>query len=236
MNSKPNILKLLIEALLIVLSILLAFAIEAWWAERKERIEERKLLVNLKADFIKNDGLLHNSIERFTMTLENAQQLMDYINPGEPAQLEVLADSVLFRHLLWHTYDPVVGTLNSAIASGHISLIENESLRTELSEWQDLVDDMKESEKIDIDIMTRINEEIFHYVSSRTVAYHMGNELMLRESTAQTDYFKLQRSLYLENLLANRIGEMSVTIGEAKDVLNSINRINELLEAELNDN
>ncbi len=235
MNSRIKGLQLLAEGLLIVFSILLAFAIESWWAERKERIEEEKLLVNLQIDFTKNKRLLENSIDRFTMTIENSQLIMDFIRPGEIPTEEILADSILFKHLLWHTYDPVIGTLNSAIASGHISLIENERLRTELAEWEDLVEDMKESERIDIDFMTRINEEIFRYVPTRTMAYLMGNSIMLRESTARTDYKKLKSSLYLENLLANRIGEMSVTLGEAGNVMISLDIILSLLDEELND-
>ena len=98
-----------------------------------------------------------------------------------------------------------------------------------------MVEDMKESERIDIDIMTRINEEIFRYVPTRTMAYRMGNSIMLRESTARTDYKKLKSSLYLENLLANRIGEMSVTLGEAGNVMISLDIILSLLDEELND-
>lgn len=232
-NSKP--LRFLAEGLLIIFSILLAFAIESWWAERKERLEEQKLLANLQTDFQKNKELLEYSIERFRFTLENAQQIMDYLHPGEEPAVEILADSILFKHLLWHTYNPIVGTLHSAIASGHISLIENELLRTELAEWEDLVEDMKESERIDIDIMTRINEEIFRYVPTRTLAYRMGNKMMLRESTAKTDYKRLQSSIYLENLLANRIGEMSVTLGEANNVMISLDRILALLNEGLED-
>jgi hypothetical protein len=233
MKSNNKLLKILAEGILIVFSILLAFAIQAWWDERKERIEEHKLLVNRQTDFTKNKELLESSIGRFTMTIKNSQRFMDYIQPGQPPSERQLADSVLFKHLLWHTYDPIVGTLNSAIASGHISLIENEGLRTELAEWQDLVEDMKESERIDIDIMTRINEEIFRYVPTRTMAYRAGNDFMLRESTATTDYLKLQSSLYLENLLGNRIGEMSVTLNEADKVMTSLTRIIEMLENEL---
>ena len=94
---------------------------------------------------------------------------------------------------------------------------------------------LKESENIDIDIMTRINEEIFRYVPTRTMAFRMGNNDMMRESTALVDYNRLQSSLYLENLLANRIGEMSFTIIEAKAVMSSLQRILVLLESELNE-
>ncbi len=39
------------EGVAIVVSILLAFSIEAWWAERQERAEERGLLESLYVEF-----------------------------------------------------------------------------------------------------------------------------------------------------------------------------------------
>lgn len=37
-----------IEAVIIVLSILFAFAIDAWWDERKERTEEHEILAEIE--------------------------------------------------------------------------------------------------------------------------------------------------------------------------------------------
>ncbi len=39
--------RLLAEGAAIVVSILLAFGIDAWWDDRQERIEERKILLGL---------------------------------------------------------------------------------------------------------------------------------------------------------------------------------------------
>ena len=42
----------MVEGLVIVLSILLAFAIDAWWDERQERIEEGEILHGLNQEFL----------------------------------------------------------------------------------------------------------------------------------------------------------------------------------------
>ena len=42
--------RLFAEGAAIVISILLAFAIEAWWDDRKDRIKEEELLVSLAAE------------------------------------------------------------------------------------------------------------------------------------------------------------------------------------------
>jgi hypothetical protein len=234
MFSKERIIKLLAEGVLIVISILLAFSIEAWWDIRKEDKEEQKLLFNLQKDFTKNKELLDYAIYRYETSIKNTQALMDYLKPGIKIPNEaIIPDSLLFNLVFWYTYDPVVGTLNSAIASGRISLIENENLRVELALWEDLVRDMKESENVELDILTRINDQMFRHIPIRTMAYRSGNSIMLRESTAKIDYQSIMGSLYFENLIGNRIGEMSNTLSEAKTVGSSLDRILQYLEEEL---
>ena len=46
--------RLPIEAAAIVVSILLAFAIDAWWNEQQERAEEREVLESLYVEFEAN--------------------------------------------------------------------------------------------------------------------------------------------------------------------------------------
>lgn len=233
MIRKVKIGKYLAEGILIVVSILLAFSIEAWWEFRKVSTEEKKLLQNLHADFTQNRQLLDVAITHHEGTMTNCQELMDMIHPRQSNKGVMVPDSLLFRALLWHTYDPVVGTLNSAISSGRISLIQSDELRTELAIWEDLVRDMKESEEVDYEIMTKVNEEVFHYMPVRSYAYRQGATPMLRESTASPDYERFLGSLYVENLLANRVGEMSIMIREAEWVSESLDRILSLLDNEL---
>ncbi|MFC1531282.1 hypothetical protein ACFL5T_03470 [Gemmatimonadota bacterium] len=49
-SNKPW-LQILAEGTAIMLSILLAFGIEAWWAERGERLEEREVMHGLATEF-----------------------------------------------------------------------------------------------------------------------------------------------------------------------------------------
>ena len=43
---------IIVEAVAIVVSILLAFAIDAWWAEKKEQDVEHVALLALRSDFV----------------------------------------------------------------------------------------------------------------------------------------------------------------------------------------
>jgi hypothetical protein len=50
---------LLTEAVLIVASILLAFTLDSWWDERKERVEETEILQGLQEEFLQNRATLN---------------------------------------------------------------------------------------------------------------------------------------------------------------------------------
>ena len=50
--------RILAEGGAIVVSILLALSIEAWWADRQDRAEEQGILLGLKSEFEQNLGLI----------------------------------------------------------------------------------------------------------------------------------------------------------------------------------
>lgn len=58
--NRPTIpwLRIFGEGIVIVVSILLAFGIEAWWQGRHERSDERQVLESLQQDFQENRVLL----------------------------------------------------------------------------------------------------------------------------------------------------------------------------------
>ena len=68
--------RLSIEAAAIVASILLAFAIDAWWEERALRIEEQQVLQGLREEFFSvHDVLSQHRSEH----LKDLQKLEDFL-------------------------------------------------------------------------------------------------------------------------------------------------------------
>ena len=45
---------------MIVVSILVAFSIDAWWQERQDRVEEKRILNALRDEFLVNAGKIPN--------------------------------------------------------------------------------------------------------------------------------------------------------------------------------
>ena len=63
--------RLAVEAFVIVASILLAFAIDAWWTRYQESIEEQELLTGLRAEFLVNQELVAKKISVLQTAQEN---------------------------------------------------------------------------------------------------------------------------------------------------------------------
>lgn len=219
--------------MLIVVSILLAFAIDAWWDGRGLQRQEQDLLVGLQAEFQRNRELLAGNRAQHARHRDATVAFLARSTPAGDPRPEPIDDQVLIDLLSWATYDPLMGTLGSAVQSGQLGLISNQELRIELATWRDLVEDLNEAERVEQDLVTRLAEGAYLYVPFRSVVHRLGNELVERTSTAEADWVGLLRSLEMENLATNRLAEEIFLLGDLRNVETALERILVLLDQEL---
>jgi len=124
------------EGTAIVVSILLAFSIQAWWDERQNIEDEQVILVALVDEFKEKKSILkirrvfNQEILESTETLIRASVESD----------SILTAAELDRHLAilwWYNIEdqweaPILDTL---ISGGHLTTISNPELRINLAEW-----------------------------------------------------------------------------------------------------
>ena len=122
-------LRITAEGVAIVVSILLAFSIEAWWQARNEAAEERELLQALLDDFqatkeeIQNWRAFHLAVEESTKALVVATT---YRNPSEiPPDLRKLITNITWFDNESHF---TTGALNSIVNGGDLPRIQNSRL------------------------------------------------------------------------------------------------------------
>jgi hypothetical protein len=125
------------EGAAIVVSILLAFAIEAWWAERLERSDEELQLERLRVEFSTNieridarvfeEGILDATANVYGLIEEGRNQGVDVIEV--PA---VLIGMMLFAP----TFDADTPILSGLVRSGGLQVIENERVLSLISVWE----------------------------------------------------------------------------------------------------
>lgn len=137
-----------VEGVVIVASILLAFGIDAWWANVQERKEEALVLRALETEFRKNLAELqsvHGVHARYAQELGELVSRLDSQPDG--SSLEA-SDSELRPLISFRTADPATGTLSTLLASGRIDLIQNEELQHALAAWPAVVEDVAEDERL----------------------------------------------------------------------------------------
>ncbi len=139
--------RLSVEGAAIVMSILLAFAIDAWWDNRHERIEERRILESLKAEFLSNAELIPSFIEGHRRSAEYTWALLDAMKAAEPGST-IRYPAAKFQVLGHSSTDPQRGALDAILQSGELRYVTNPAIRERLAAWPRLVVDATENEDL----------------------------------------------------------------------------------------
>jgi hypothetical protein len=133
-----------VEAAAIVVSILLAFAIDAWWTEKKESDVEYVALQALRSDFVSS----REQMVVVLQSLEYARKDFARFQSAAPAELvDINPDAIrqiisgLIRN---HTFDPVTATLDALANDGRLGLISDAQLLKRLSRWRSELDNIED--------------------------------------------------------------------------------------------
>jgi hypothetical protein len=170
-----------LELFVVIFGILIAFAVDAAWDRRSERIEERETLLALDSNFRNSIELLEErwliihekaveATNALIWTLQGGSEwpgpledltLDDYINrfvipvtdrPADPSTWMVMVpDSLLGLTLITPTYDPTLSSLDALLASGRLNLISNRELSDALAAFPSLLADASDEERMSRD-------------------------------------------------------------------------------------
>ena len=142
--EESNSRSLLADGGVIVISILLAFAIEAWWESRQEDEAAHWLIQRLVSDFEKIRADLD-------VAMADHQRAMDAIvSLGEHrGEFEATADTrrQLFDVFVgFRTFNPGAGSVEVFLNSDASRMIENRPLADLLIRWPSVLEEMREDE------------------------------------------------------------------------------------------
>jgi hypothetical protein len=138
--------RLSVEAAAIVASILLAFAIDAWWAEQQDRRAEIEILSRLHKEFTLNrDGIgaMGTQSRVQVASVELFRLLEANSNRDEPL---VIQNALINQSTITPTVDPVTPVLDGLILSGRLDVIRDEDVLIAITNWQRWVKNVAEFE------------------------------------------------------------------------------------------
>ena len=238
------------EILLVVLGILIALQINNWNTQRIERNQERQILLQLQKEYQDNkQQLLHKISLRNTMST-SAKKLLTYYELGlDKLNIDSL-DSYLVYTFLRPTLDPALGVTNELTNSGKLYLIENEQLRTLISNWAGkYVSELKEEE---FHLVSIVNEHftflLQHYQIRRSFEQMFSSEInkaiffedvqlaqrSFKKTRVKEDASKLFANDDFADYMASLVFFIVSVNAQSEAVLIKIDEILLLIEQELN--
>lgn len=221
------------EVVVVVLSILIAFGLDAWWDETLERRDERELLTNLVREFRDNESRLTVRLANHQQLAAAADELAGRLSSARGRRTAV-PDSLLLSLLITPTFDPTLGTLEEAQSSGRTRLIRNAELRARLGAWTGLWRDAREEERLAWEL---VQDQMYPVIANTTDVSDLM-ELGGRWLTGQLpeDVGSAEREVSATPALVNYAKHRWVrsrrAVIELSELSEELRRIIELLEAE----
>lgn len=229
--------RLLAEAALIVLSILLAFGIEAWWAGRGERAAEAEAIAGLRSDFAENLRRLEEARTSHAEIRASALRLLAMTGP-EAIQTapDLVMDTLVMDLIGGPKVFPVSTTQDALVASGRIGVLESVALRRELATWSAAIANLQEAEREGfVQMDQRLLPFLWDYVPIVTLDLNVlprYEGVPVERSRFTRRYVELLRSRRFENAVEERMNSSINTLERFDEAQASAFRVMELLGPE----
>ena len=214
--------RIAVEATAIVGSILLAFAIDAWWEDRQIRIDEQQVLLGLSAEFVTNHEVLSRELASHLKDLQSLEDILLLIEGSQSDDAKSIAMAALSEMQSPKTTDLGSGTLNALLNSGRVEILRSRKLRTQLTAWEgvigEVLDDQNNNAKMAFEIY------LPYFVSGNYSLYGIwrsseGSEAIKRMSEDPRFRHLVEIRLGFKEHLT---GELETAIAAAEEILAEI--------------
>ena len=214
------------EIVLVMIGILLALQVDTWNQNRIDRNTEQEALVSLIEEFRLNKERIERKQEKRRIALRNLDLYLEKASAGNASDslLSITHTSDLFPGIT----NPSFGIIKSLVSSGEINLIRNDSLRYLLADWEDQTENLRENEEILWEFTLDYKALIDNYLLIEYREWYDENSI-----DRKTDFEKLQKSIVYRNKLVTLHSVMRITIAEAEETIDRLNKIIRLMEAEI---
>jgi hypothetical protein len=135
--------RLLLEGVVIVASILLAFAIDAWWDERQDRQAESNQLLSIAAEIESNAERIREKLDVLAVADEAAKKFISWAGPEpRPVEQKELADTFLQMYGIG-AFALLRGASERYLSGGRINTVRHDNVRKAIADWYAAGDDLE---------------------------------------------------------------------------------------------
>ena len=144
------------EILLVVIGILIALQINNLNEDRKEKLQENKILYNLKDEFQENLQNLRYKDSILKTTIKNLEKVFEELEMEKKLYKGEELDNILSLALGSPTWIPSEFILNDLKSSGNLTRLSNDKLKKLLYEWSRFFSELDETQKMIEDSNTQL--------------------------------------------------------------------------------
>ena len=155
-NSGIRFSRLFAEGVMVVVSILIAFALDAWWEDRQVRQEMLEDLSIIEAELEENIRLIGFNIDLMGRVIESNESIIETLFAQPDAeQVEVPGEWVYWGLFHSPTLDLSLGAIDAWIAAARLAGISDPELLIRLASVRGKVEDVVEEQLIARQLGTR---------------------------------------------------------------------------------
>jgi len=221
-------LRVFVEGVVIVGSILLAFGLQAWWEGKQEREEERESLDALAHDFEAATDAIEEQLLVMDSILVAADIVLEWTGPNADSRhADSLAVLVQVIGRL-PSFQPPMGTLEALLGSGDLRLIQNDTLRAALASFPSRLARVSLTESYGVEQMFgQLRPFLNESIPMRL--FGLGGDGVSR---FESDVGGLLRSMAFENRVQGRVTNVRFLRGSGTDMHAFISSLRTMLEEE----
>jgi len=209
-----------VEAAAIVASILLAFAIDAWWAERLERAAEREELSRLYDEFKSNYERLDAWVSEgghVDRQREAAFNVSETLSTALKDGLEtvLLSDRQIAEIIRTPTFEARMSVFNGLIRSGRVEIIENRGIVKAIAEWEGRLRSTNDEEQRGLRF---VNDQLFPALAANNNIQHIVLIQVDPNPVDPSRVTEIHVDPLLANLAAQRYAQIQIILYWLRDI------------------
>ena len=230
--------RLAVEAPVIIISILLAFSIEAWWQERGDRKAEIVLLERLRADYVEIQAALRVVEDEHRQASEACLYFMGVAEGELLPETEDVDRRIALVFLASRTFNPGSGAVASFQSSEGARLVRNQLLADKLLAWSGLVEELQEEEA---NLQKGVAERWTPFISSRANVgpYVIALGDLMQGMPAHISAPATRKPLVVDEEFINHVLDrykwQQIALRDIEPVMAAVEGILALIEADLGD-
>jgi hypothetical protein len=230
---------LLLESLVVVMSILLAFWLDAWWDGRKVAVQVDEELRNIEREINDNTNQLNGQVQIMRRIVSATDALLAEMDGRPDRQVLMVTDTLAWLALVGPspTWNASLGGIKTLIAAGHLSDIHSLLLRARLAGLESRIDDPVEDQLFALHVRDDQLYPLLDPTFDRRSVAAVGVDFFKPGGTAKAllggRRVPTPNRLAIKNVLRTRRQYFSIAIYEMEALHSDFQALQALIEEEL---